>query len=50
MIWEIKCNWGFGGHCEPVISFIEGPGGKALEKFTVFLEDENKTNTFFYVL
>ena len=36
MIWEIKCNWGSGGHCEPFVGFIGGPGGKALGKFTIF--------------
>ena len=36
MIWEIKCNWGFMGHCEPFVSLIGGPGGKALGKFRIF--------------
>ena len=36
MNWEIKCNLGSGGHCEPLSGVSEGPGGKALGKFTIF--------------
>ena len=34
--WKLKCNWGSGGHCEPLSSFSEGRAGKTFGKFRIF--------------
>ena len=31
----MKCSWGSWGHCGALSGFSEGPGGKALRKFTI---------------
>ena len=35
MNWEMECSWGSWGHCRALSGFCEGPGGKALRKFTI---------------
>ena len=36
MNWEIKCNWGSEGYCEPLSGFSGGLGAKTSGTFTIF--------------
>ena len=41
MNWEVKFNWGFGGHCDPLNGFSGGVVGKILLKIYNILLNTN---------